>query len=178
MGWSEAIGEGFKFLNSFLSSPKKQIQKVVSIYDSMHNVLDETPVERFLIFRAHNGGGIIKPNNTLYVSVIYEDYTNPFRSVKDLYQKVALDEGAIRFLLDLSHQKVLQIKTKELREGLIKSIYEGEGVMYAEAHYLGHDNKNIYYCTCGTSVESGWEDNSYQKMTIQMQINNIKNNIK
>ncbi len=176
MSWIEAVGEIFKFLNNIFITPKKQIKKVVAIYDSMHRVLDETPVERFLILKAHNSGGIIKPNTPLYISVIYEDYTHPFKSVKDDYQRLTIDEEYLRMLVTLCNQKSIRVTTSELPNGILKSIYQGEGVKYAEMYYLGQDRKNIYFCTCGTSA-STWEDNSYQKMTVQIQINTIKNNI-
>lgn len=176
MSWIEAIGEIVKFLNNIFITPRKQISKVVAVYDSMHKILDETAVERFLIMRAHNSGGIIKPNTPLYTSVIYEDYTHPFKSVKDDYQRLAVDEEYLRMLVSLCSQKSVKVFTSDLPNGMLKSIYEGEGVKYAEFYYLGQDKKNIYYCSCATST-SAWEDNSYQKMTIQIQMNTIKNNI-
>lgn len=177
MDWGSIITEILKFFNNLFSTPRKQIQKVVNIYDSMHVVLDETAVERFLIFKAHNGGGIIKPHTPLYISVLYEDYTHPFKSVKDDYQRLAVDEALIRILAQLPASKSVKIRTEELEKGIVKDIYEGEGVKYSEIFYLGQDRKNIYYCSCGSSVEGGWEHSSYQKMTIQIQINAIKNNI-
>lgn len=178
MAWSEAIGEVFKFLNNIFSTPKQQIRKVVSIYDSMHKVLDETAVERFLIFKAHNSGGTIRSNTPLYSSVIYEDYTHPFKSVKEDYQKLPVDEEYLRMLAVLSTQKSVKIRTSEMASGILKDIYRGEGVKYSEIYYLGHDKKNIYYCSCGSSVEGGWEESDYQKMIIQIQVNIIKNNIR
>jgi hypothetical protein len=177
MTYIEIIGELLKFINNIFITPRKQIKKVISIYDSMHRVLDETAVERFLIVKAHNSGGIIKPNTPLYISVIYEDYTHPFKSIKDDYQKLSIDEEYLRMLVSLCNQKSVKILTKDLPKSLLKSIYEGEGVKYSELYYLGQDKKNIYFSSCATSVEGGWEDNSYQKMTIEIQMNTIRNNI-
>lgn len=178
MNLSETIGEIFKFFNNIFPTPKRQIQKVVGIYDTMHKLLETTDIERILIFKAHNGGGVIKPNTPLFISVIYEDYCDPFGSVKELYQRLAIDEEYMRMLAILSVQRSIKLTPTSMTTGLLKDIYEGEGIKYAEKYYLGHDKKNIFYCSLGTSKEGGWQDNAYQRMFIQLMVNNLKNNIK
>jgi hypothetical protein len=172
------VNELLKLINRIFPSPRHQVEKIVNIYDQMHRIIEETPVERFLIFKSHNGGGVIKPNTPLYSSVIYEDYTAPFKSVKDVYQRIEADEEYLRMLVEMIQKKSIILKTEKLPPGLLKNIYKAEGVKYAEKYFLGTDKKNIYYCSCGTSVEGGWENNAYQKNAIYMAINIIKQNIK
>lgn len=178
MAWSDVIAEGIRFLNNIFVTPRDQVKKIVTIYDTMHRIVEDSPVERFLILKAHNGGGVIKPNTPIYSSVIFEDYTHPFRSVKDQYQKLQADEEYLRLLVDVISKKRVVLKTNELSPGLLKTIYDGEGVKYSEICFLGNDKKNIYYCSCATSVENGWEQSPYDKNLIFMAVNTIKQNIK
>lgn len=179
MGIISDIGlEILRLVNKITIRPSKEIAKVVKIYDAMHKILESNKVERVLVLKAHNGGGLIRPNTPLYVSAIYEDYIHPFTSVRDTYQKVSIDEHYIRTLMDLCSKKSIKIKTKNLPQSLQKDIYEGEGILYSEMFYLGQDKKNVYFCTCASSREDGWENDKAQSLLINMSINSIKNNIK
>jgi len=120
MGYAEAIAEVFRFLNNIIISPKKQIRKVVNIYDSMHKVLETTNIGRFLIFKAHNGGGVITPNGELYVSTLYEDYSEPFSSVKADYQKLPVDIVYAKMLLEIIKSKKVNYRTSDMAEGILK----------------------------------------------------------
>src|SRR5678810_755741 len=103
----QAVTQLLKLVNNIFSVlPRKQIEKVVGIYDSMHKLMEETSVERMLILKTHNGGGLIKPSTPLYISALYEDYTTPLDSVKSDIQNVLLDEEFIRMMLELCKFKV------------------------------------------------------------------------
>lgn len=166
------------FINNWFVTPRHQVKKIVTIYDQMHFILEETPVERFLILKAHNGGGVIKPNTPIYSSVLYEDYAHPFRSVKAQYQRLEADEEYLRMMVELIQKKSITLETGKIPNGLLKNIYQAEGVKYSQLFFLGNDKKNIYYCSCATSVEGGWENSPYEKNQIFMAVNTIKQNIK
>lgn len=166
----------FKFLRVF-NLPSKQIRKVVSIYDSMHTIVEKTSVTRLLIIKAHNSGGWIRPDTPLYITVLYEDYTRPLESMKDDYQKMLIDEDYLRMLKDLTVTKKLQIDPKMLKEGILKAKYDGEGVKFAEVYFLGQDRRNLYFCTL-TSITAENFDTYSDRSVIQVGVNNIRNNIR
>jgi hypothetical protein len=179
MSWTATLTELLKFFNTLLKlrvSPEKQIQKVVSIYDTMNMVLRETSVERFLIFKAHNGGGIIKPTGELYVSTLYEEFTEPFYAVKWKYQKLEVDKEYVKMLLNLIQDKVLQCKTSDLKDSMLKGLYENDGVVESKIYYLGQDKKAVYFCSCSTSTE--WNPTQAENSTLDVAISTIKQNIK
>jgi hypothetical protein len=176
--WSEAITEFFKFVNNLFTGPRGQIKKVVNIYDAMHRILDETSVKRCIIYKAHNGGVLIRPHTPLYISALYEDYSHPFNSVKADYQRLELDEEGLRVLSELSLGKKFAAYTEDLKPGLMKGIYLAEGIKYCELYYLGQDKKNVYFCSCATSDEMIWSVNPTDKNIVDMCVNIIRNNIK
>jgi hypothetical protein len=180
LGWSSVLTEFLKFINNLFSNfgtnPQKQIEKVINIYDTMHLVLEETAVERFIIFKAHNGGGIIKPSGELYVTALYEDYTYPFHSVKSQYQKIEVDEIYARMLLDVIQKGQVHLYADEMKDGLLKGIYQSEGVHEARIFFLGQDKKFIFYCSCATSKE--WLISQGEKARLELAVGKIKQNIK
>lgn len=173
----ESIAEIFKFIARSFHLPSGQIKKVVNIYDSLHRVINQTSVERILVYKAHNGGGVIKPDTPLYSTVLYEDYEAPLPSVKDQYQKLELPENAIRLLLSTCLEKKVKVKVEQLEQGIMRDLYEGDGVAYTEIFYLGQGKKAVYFCSVATSKES-WENDAYQNSIINIAVNAIKNNIR
>lgn len=172
-GWSDAVTEIFRFLNNIFTSPKKQIMKVIRIYDAMHKVIQETNVERFMVFKAHNGGGVINPTGNLYVSVIYEDYDHPFVSMKDNYQKLSVDVPYAKILVEVIQYKKIDYNTEQMPDCILRQIYVNEGVKRSFIYYLGQDRKNIYFCSCATSHEQ-----IERKILVDVGVNIIKQNIK
>lgn len=171
------LTELFKFLKVF-NLPSKQIRKVVRIYDAMHYIVEKSAVERILIIKAHNSGGWIKPDTPLYLTVLYEDYTEPLGTVKSSYQKMEIDEEYLRMLRDLSKNKVLLgVKTDILRPGMLKNFYESDKIIFSEKHFLGQDRRNLYFCTLVTTQNNDFS-NYTDRTVIQVGINEIKNNIR
>ncbi len=177
MAWNDLFTEVLKLVNFITLKPSREIKKVVKIYDEMHRVLADTDVERFLIFKAHNGGGLIRPMTPLYASVIHEDYTEPFTSVKEKYQQLRIDSEYIRLLDQVCGLKKVEIYTKDVKSQFLKEIYDGEGVKYSEVFFLGQDKKNLYYCSIVSSKEKAWQNHKDQELAISIAINNIRNNI-
>lgn len=169
----DAITEVFKFLNNIGFSTKKQIRKVINVYDAIHYILRSTNVKRCLVFKMHNGGGIIKPTGQLFISVMYEDYSSPFTSVKADYQNLPLDGTTIKVFMEVMENKRVEYKTDTLIEGTMKQIYEKDGVQQSRIYYIGKDRKNVYFCSCVTS--DPFFENT---ITIDLNINKIKQNIK
>lgn len=167
--------EILKFLRLWSTNTKTQIEKVVTIYDTMHEVLEKTSVERFMIFKAHNGGGIIKPSGELYASCLYEDYTHPFDSKKSQYQKIELDSIYLRMLLDIMENHSIHLKIDEMKDGLLKGLYQGEGVKESRIYYLGRNKKYVFYCSLATSKD--WILDQAQKTQLDLAVGKIKQNI-
>jgi hypothetical protein len=179
LSWSTVLTEVLKLLNTLFSTPEKQIKKVNNIYDEMHRILSDTPVERLLILKAHNGGGVIKPSGNLYVSVLYEDYDQPFKSVKANYQALPVDKDYARMLLDVLNQKKVFINTETAPStSILKSLYELEGVKSSAIYCLGQDKKAVYFCTFSASKPlEDWLDSS-TTANLEIASNKFSQNLK
>lgn len=171
------VSELLRVFQPLFLRPSKQIGKVVNIYDAMHYILENSNVERILILKSHNGGGLIKPDTPLYVTCLYEDYTNPLESVKSFYQKMEVDEQYIRMLRDLSQAKILKRRTENLDDGLLKNAFVKDGILYSEMQYLGQDRRNLYFCSLVTTQSTDFE-RATDRTAIQVSVSGIKNNIR
>lgn len=153
---AEAVGEIFSFLKIFTLRRRRaqdQIKKVVEIYDIMNGIIHDTDVERILVFKGHNGGGLIKPGSELYSSCIYEEFVQPFKSVKTIYQNLPLDKEYVKILLDICSNKEVKIRTENLPDCFLKNIYLSENVKESHLYYLYQDKKSVYYCSLATSKD-------------------------
>lgn len=172
-----ALKEIFKFLTALFVTPKDQIRKVVLIFDTMNRILGESKVQRVLVLRAHNGGGIIKPSGDLYVSAIYDDYREPFEATKQDFQKLEADMQYAKTLLDVIQNGKVRYSIDNMPDGILKRVWKSIGVTHGLIYYLGQDNKNIYLCTCTTSYTGLWLTGE-EETELDILVNIIKQNIK
>lgn len=176
------ITELIKFIREIFTrfvggTPEKNIRKVVAIYDEMHHILNETPVKRLLILKAHNGGGVIKPSGNLYVSVLYEDYKFPFITVKSNYQSLPVDKEYAKMLVELMSSKKFVMEVDKMPDSVLKGIYKTEGVQSSTAYFLGQDKKAVYFCTFANELElSQWFDLA-QQTNCEVAVNKFRQNL-
>jgi len=157
---------------------KNNMDRVVTIYDSMKNTISNTEVQRFLVLKLENGGGKIKPNVNLYASVIHEDYESPFESHKQEYQRLLVDKDYLNIISTIINQGYADIFTEKLEEeSMIKKLYTAEGVVYSEWYYLHSTRKAIFFCTIATSNTLDTFDQPKHRALIDLEINKIRNAI-
>lgn len=171
------LTELIKFLNSIVFKPSRQIAKVINIYDALHRVVENTNVQRVLIMKAHNGGGLIRPDTPLYVTVLYEDYTHPLTSIKADYQKIEVDEPYVRLLMDLILQKNVSLDVGVLKPSILKISYDSQAIKYAEMYYIRQNRRNLYFCSIVTTEEAEVFLDSKQRAEILLLLNTLKKNI-
>lgn len=172
-----AIKEFFKFLTIIFATPKEQIRKLVLIFDTMNRILAESKVQRIVILRAHNGGGIIKPSGDLFISAIYEDYRYPFEASKQDFQKLQVDMNYARTLLDIIRNGKVEYIVEDMPDGIMKRIWQSIGVKHALVYFLAQDKKNIFFCTCTTSNDALWLTRE-EETEVDILVNIIRQNIK
>lgn len=172
-----ALKEIFKFLTVLFATPKEQIRKVVLIFDTMNRILGESKVQRVLILRAHNGGGIIKPSGDLFVSAIYDDYRDPFEATKQDFQRLEADMQYAKTLLDIIQNGKVKYSIDTMPDGILKRVWKSIGVTHGLIYFLGQDKKNIYFCTCTTAYDSLWLT-ADEETELDILVNIIKQNIK
>lgn len=179
MSWSDAISNVFEFGTALLKIRRAgdQIKNVVAIYDNMNYVLARTPAERFLVLKAHNGGGIVRPGESLYGSIIYEDYRAPLTSVKAAWQGFEFDSEYLKLITNVYADGHSRIHTTRLNRGILKNALESVSIRYSEMYFLHQNKKASFYCTISTTKDENF-DHPAHRNEITIAVNNIRNLLK
>lgn len=134
------------------SIASKNIDNTVSIYTALQSIPSHQ-CRRRIIFKAHNGGKAIDSRTQTRVSVMYEDFHEPFKSIIDDVQGWRMDESYIRMVSRLCKEKTISILTSDMEVGRLRDLYESSEVKYSLLHYIGEDAKNIYFSSFASHTE-------------------------
>ncbi len=126
------------------SIASRNISDTVAIYTALQSIPTHQ-CKRRIIFKAHNGGKAIDSRTQTRVSVMYEDFHDPFVSIIEEVQGWRMDESYARMVNTLCKEKLLILSTNSMEKGRLKDLYESTGVKYSCLHYLGEDAKSIYF---------------------------------
>jgi hypothetical protein len=122
--------------------------------NSLCNTLTQEGIaDRVIIFRAHDSGGIPKLGLPYYVSVVYPSYRERHRDKSKRYHNIHVDDPYKDIILDLINKGKVEIITSELREGMIKDIYEDEGIVYGCLYKLAITNSSFFYMSISWFTE-------------------------
>lgn len=140
----DVIWNFFKLKRESKSIASRNIDSTVAIYTAMQSIPSHQ-CRRRVIFKAHNGGKTIDSRTQTRVSIMYEDFHEPFHSIIDEVQGWRMDENYARMVNRLCKEKYFDLHTEEMEKGRLRDLYESSGVQYSCLHYLGEDAKNIYF---------------------------------
>jgi len=140
----DVIWNFFKLKRDSKSIASKNIDATVAIYTALQSI-PAHQCKRRIIFKAHNGGKTIDARTQTRVSIMYEDFHDPFQSIIDEVQGWRMDESYARMVNRLCKEKSIALNTEEMEKGRLRDLYESSYVRYSLLHYLGEDAKNIYF---------------------------------
>lgn len=127
----------------------KKLGKLVNTFRVMNRIKDTTDIGWVVIWRSHNGNG----SGRLYLSVEYEVYEPPFKSVRDEYQNLKLDNSATEMLHAMVSGDRYSGFTHSIQHGLVQKIMEENLATWAHFFPIGIDNEELYFCMIGTHRE-------------------------
>lgn len=129
--------------------------KMADVYESLNRVLDSTHANRFLIVKTENGGGIPHAGSIIYASVLYEAVRPPFKSHKDEYQRLRVDEEFLMTLKELLLKDFIYLEVASMPEGMLRRMYISEGVKWIYLFKIKTTKSAFYYGSIGTESPEG-----------------------
>lgn len=138
-------------------------------------VVAKTNCERFLILKVENGGGKPRVGANLYASVIFESLKKPFISVKSEYQRLLVDPMYVKMLSDIGLTQHNPLHVNKMKSGILKRLYQSEGVKYSEIHYIGETDTSFYFASIATSKDDCEFSDLNDRVEIEISINKIRN---
>ena len=122
------------------------IEDRADVRDYINKILQRTKFGRVLVFRTTNGGGIPHIGSPIYIKCLFEDFDGDyFTSVKDELNRVEADEHCEKIITSLAKHKKVEVLTKSLEPGLLRDIYESQGVVMSIIYFLHQTKYEFYY---------------------------------
>ena len=126
------------------------INSTVKIYTALAAINTHQCIRR-CVLKAHNSGGALNTRTHKKVSMLYEDFYEPFTSDIANVNDWRMDEAYTKMLLEVTRNKVARIVTAEMHPCELKDLYESKGITYSEVHYLGEDGKELFFMSFSTN---------------------------
>lgn len=156
--------------------PSENLKKFNEMYNKgMKPVLDNTAAERFLIWKAENGGGSLYPGAEIFVSVLYEDYRRPLHSVQENFQRWLVDKTYLQTLMDMSTNGIVKITVEGLPESKLKTMMQGHDIAYTEFHFLAQTKTKLFFATISTTNKVSQYAEPHDRAQIDVSINHLRN---
>lgn len=172
----------FQTLMEFIMFWKKKragdiIVKTAEIYDAMRAVVlhEKLGVQRFLVIKAHNGGGNFRNDAMTYATVLHEEIRKPMVSVKQDYQSLPIDGHYNDMLKKIYVDGELDLNYERMnKDSLLGNIYSKEGIKHARLFFLKHNKKGFWFCSVATADAKNQLDTSDHEIAITIAVAKIK----
>jgi hypothetical protein len=165
MGWTEVLSgsamgtvivEIGRYVKRKIENKNMASKSLVTLNDiyskCMKPVLENTPIDQFLILKAENGGGNIVPGTILYLSAIYEDYRPPFKSSIEKINRSRTDKTSIEIISALCSQGSAKVITNQLpTNSKFRDLYVSEHIVQSELYFLAQRKDKIFYASLATT---------------------------
>lgn len=120
----------------------------------MEESYEHLDIERCLILRAHNSGEDLTPLSYMFTSVMMEAMKEPFDSVFDQYQKIAIDTEYRKLVADIYVNKMVTMETSSMPDCRLKNFYISEGVVRSKCFFIKHNKKELWFMSFATSKDN------------------------
>lgn len=138
------------------------------IYDAVIKMMENSKVDRFLVFIAVNG-----KTELSNVTCIFQKYKGDKAELDAIavYRGLKVDDHYIKLLKKTELEGTITVNLGDLETSLIKDIYEGEGVKYSRWKFICRvniDEKNDVIAYCSASTFSNEDYNSQDLLAIKL----------
>lgn len=146
------------------------IEKISKIYEVMNEIMVAADSSRVVLLRTTNGGGIPRPGCSLYSSIVYEVYSQDSEPIKLLWQSQLLDESYLDIISKTISKKEIAVRTKDLKHGMLKSLYEKRGVVKSYVYSIAELPTEFLYLSVNIKSDLA----VVNEMEVLMHVNQIR----
>ena len=148
---------------------------MAEVYRAMERIITVTSVERFVIFKGSNGGGVPRPGQPFYASAVHEKHKDEHHErLVEKYKRIEVDANYIQMLLETISTGRKSLDVDKMEPGLLRSIYRSEGIQHSECYFLGKTEKEVYYCTLATTKDKQRFTGDGDRVEIDLAISRIR----
>jgi len=117
----------------------------VRINSLLTKIVSETPVDRAVVIKLHNGGSKLQTGITKYITVINERHNGNVMEVYRDFQHYPIDANYMLMIHRLVQDKLIIVDTKKMPEGLLKRRYNLDGIKSSIIFYIRETDGGLYY---------------------------------
>jgi len=156
---------------------KMKVQELDKFYAITNKLQANTNIERTLIWRSENGGGVPRFGFQINLSAVYENYDPPFSSVKADYQELKADDKFVSLLSKMYDQEFTAMYTADMPGGMIRDMNIRDGVTWSYFFKIGGDRTAFYFGQFDTSIQQT-PFQSNQGTDVHIAVNEIRKKYK
>lgn len=153
------------------------ITKMTTLYEVMQEICINSSIERVLILKSTNGGGIPHIGSALYISVLHEFIqTQGLVSIKNKYQRLLVDQRYIEILAYLAKKEgPYKFITAKEKPGQIKTVYDNIGITRSDLYYIHQDKTAFYYAAFSVTGDQEAMDDIKAREAMMFGVNKLRN---
>lgn len=156
-------------------SPIDGISQKAQFSADAYKLMLDSEIDRIVLYKATNGGGIINLVTPMYVTCLDEATTNEVGSIKDKMQRWQTDSAYNEMLSRIISKGVINCKVDEMDNSQLRNIYRLAHLNESVVWYLGEmkgKNQEVYYVSFETMNKTGISEET--RTTIAFMVNKYK----
>lgn len=144
------------------------LRRMAEVYTELEAIFNIEGVDRVLLLRGHNSGGIPTPGMPFYTSVVYRaDDHNDTR-----YEEVEVDAAYVKNLVEAYSKSEIRLTTTDMQPCNLREWYTQEKVTHAVIVYLAVINVSFIYLSIASRHTEGFTAD--EMIQIRSRINHIR----
>lgn len=158
------------------TEPAQNLFKLNDVYmKCMKPVLDNTKMDRFTIFKVHDGGGPLMPGAQYYMTCLHEDYSKPLHSSFDDYQRFPLDKSLTNLFFNVTKNGSAVIETKDVEEDtLLFAIMNKRDMLNQQFYFIAQTSNAMFFAGISTTILPFAMIEPSEQSEIYMAINRLR----
>lgn len=139
-------------------SRRSQVAQVANLEIEAHvilqNIIYETPIDRALILKMHNGGGKLYAGVIKHISILDEDHTTSVGPIKDDIQHYPADTQYMHLAQMLVADKLVVLETESMTDGMLKRRQVHDNVKVSIIFFIAETEGGLYYGALDSTLPS------------------------
>lgn len=116
----------------------------------LQDLLNTLPVERVLLIKSHNGGGVPRPGSTMKVTVAHEVHKQGIQSTRENLQDFVIDAAYTALLRTLIEKRFEVLRVDSMPDGFLNLKFRAERIQQAFVAAVGFSSNSFYFLKCDT----------------------------
>ena len=122
------------------------LRDISNVYRALNHVAAVSEnASRAMVIRSRNNGGIPQPGCSVWVKILYEHFREAELAIEGKWTEREADEQYSRLLLEIAEEREVIVRTVDLPDSALKTLYEASGTAMARIWLLYMGSTEMLY---------------------------------